>query len=153
MIGDEIHRRHLVVPYMNADGNVVCIRYRRLAGEGPKYGQAADTKTSLYRAASAVGAAEVHVTEGEIDCLSLVEAGLVAVGVPGASNWKNWYFPLFEAAEKVFVWGDGDKAGDEFSKRVLADLPDAIRVPVPRGMDVNEVLKRDGVAGVRSLIS
>lgn len=150
--GDEAFQGHLSIPYANADGVVVGMRFRRLDGDGPKYTSRAGDRALLYNARLITGAAHAHVCEGELDALSLAQCGLLACGLPGASTWKPWYALLFEGCERVTVWTDGDEAGDEAWRKISRDLPLASRAPVPRGMDVNALLVERGPSGVRGLI-
>jgi len=56
------------------------------------------------------GTDEVWIAEGEFDTLSLVVAGIPAVGVLGAGNFNRHWQLLFEHAEIVIAF-DNDDAG------------------------------------------
>ena len=66
------------------------------------------------------------LTEGEIDCLAVIQAGYKnVVSIPfGASNTKfideQWDF--FEQFDNIVVCGDNDEAGRKFNKEVVARL-------------------------------
>lgn len=150
--GDEQYLNHLAIPYVNAVGRVVGMRFRRLWGDGPKYLQRHGEAVPMYRPWGVLASPEAHIAEGELDTLSLVAAGLPACGLPGASTWKDWFAPLFDGCERVFVWADGDEAGDRLFGAVSASLPFAVRVNVPRGEDVNSLLVSGGKEGVLGLV-
>lgn len=150
--GDEQYRGCLVIPHANADGVVTGIRFRRLDGGEPKYTSRSGERFNIYNLAGVAGAREAHIAEGELDTLSLVECGLSACGMPGASYWKPWMGLAFAGCERVFVWADGDEAGDRLAEAVIESLPDAVRVSIPRGEDVNGLLQEGGVACVTGLI-
>lgn len=143
----------LCIPYFDKFERVIGVRFRRLDNGKPKYNQPSGRPTLLYRPWSVENQTVAHVTEGELDALSLVEAGFSGVvGVPGATNWKDWYPVLFEPVDTVFVWGDGDEAGSLFAGRVVESLPGKARVVgVPSGMDVNALLVDRGVEGLKEL--
>ena len=60
----------------------------------------------------------VFLAEGVIDCLSLLELGLDAVGVPGAHAFKPSWVPLFARVGEVVVAFDDDTAGREGTTRI-----------------------------------
>lgn len=150
--GDERFRGMLSFPYRVVGGDVVGLRYRRLEGEGSKYTQPSGQRTGLFMVDEVVDQPVVHVSEGEIDCLTLAACGLKACGVPGANSWKDFYFRLFEGCRSVFVWSDGDAAGDAMWGTVRECLPQAVRVVLPRGADVSDVFQAEGEAGVLGLL-
>jgi DNA primase len=53
-----------------------------------------------------------------------------------------------EGFDRIFVIGDGDKAGQEFARNVSKKLDAALPVVMPDGMDVNDVYLADGAVGV-----
>ena len=150
--GDEQYQGCLVIPHMNADGVTTGIRFRRLDGGEPKYTSRSGERFNIYNLNGVAGARVAHIAEGEIDTLSLVECGLAACGMPGASYWKPWMGLAFAGCERVFVWADGDEAGDRLADAVTDSLQQAVRVTVPRGADVNSLLTEGGAACVTGLI-
>lgn len=151
--GDERFRNHLSIPYGLGSGEPISIRFRNLTGSGSKYSCRSGERTVMYRPWAVFGQMVAHIAEGELDCLSLVSAGLDAsCGLPGAQSWKPWYQALFEGADTVFVWADGDDAGDEMFQKIAGSLPQAVRVHVPRGLDVNSVLVGGGAQAVTGLL-
>ena len=55
------------------------------------------------------------ITEGEPDCMSVIEAGYTnAVSVPNGCNSMKWIeqcWDWLEQFQKIIVWGDGDEPG------------------------------------------
>lgn len=150
--GDEQYQGCLVIPHVNLDGVTTGIRFRRLDGGKPKYTSRHGERFNIYNLNGVAGARVAHIAEGEIDALSLVECGLSACGMPGASYWKPWMSLAFAGCEQVFVWADGDEAGDRLADAVTDSLQQAVRVTVPRGEDVNSLLTGGGAACVTGLI-
>lgn len=88
------------------------------------------------------------LAEGESDSLALDAAfgaeGMDVLGVPGALSWKSDWLQYVEGYETVYVFGDGDQAGREFSIRVRRHLPRAGVVSLPDGEDVRSLLQGSG---------
>lgn len=98
----------------------------------------------------------LFITEGELDALSIVDAGHFAIGVPGANGWrKGWMAWLAERMElkRVVLLTDRDQAGEQLIKDIRADITTwrpsiARKVDIYRGIleckDANEALQRHG---------
>lgn len=151
--GDERFKGWLSIPYLDADGHCVGVRFRNLQPDGdPRYSMRAGDHTVLYNMQALDSFdEEIHLCEGEIDTLSLASCGLQAVGVPGVNNWRPWFARLLDC-RRLYVWGDGDSAGDGLFETVCEMVSDCVRVHVPRGMDVNSVLLERGRKGVLGLV-
>lgn len=149
--GDEDMKGRLAIPYETPVGGVVNMRFRTLAGDGPRYLSHAGTHTFLFnvRALHKPGDT-IALCEGELD--TVVADGLCdinAIGVAGASNWMKHYPLLLEDYRRVVVLADGDAAGREFAKKVVSTLSNAVAVPMPDGADVNEVFLAEGPDAIR----
>lgn len=152
-MGEEYAGR-LAIPYLTADGSVVDIRFRALSQEqSPKYMSRPQSKNRLFGVTSLLDSGPVvWVTEGEIDCITLVQAGLPAVGVPGASSWQPHWRRLFADYDRVIVVCDGDSAGRDFGKRVIEQVEGAHMVVLPDGQDVNSIFVNEGVESLLSKV-
>ena len=66
------------------------------------------------------------ITEGQIDCLSVIEAGYYnVVSVPGGTANMKWIEETFEWLEKfdqIIIWSDQDEAGLKLRREVIARL-------------------------------
>jgi hypothetical protein len=150
---DPVHQQYegrLSIPFITPTG-VVYIRFRCLEDHDckenfhGKYEGVSGETTHLYNVGSLhLPGDTVAITEGELDSLVSSEAGMPAVGVPGATNWKPFYYRLFDDYERVIVVGDGDTAGREFVATLARNLPNAIRRPMPEGLDVNSFVLKHG---------
>lgn len=94
----------------------------------------------------------ICVCEGEMDAIALAAAGIPGVAVAGANAWQKHYPRCLDDWSKVYVFGDGDDAGKSLNKRLINDVR-AIPVRMPKGMDCNDVYRRDGAEGLRRLIT
>jgi DNA primase len=147
--GHEQYEGRLSIPYLGPSNTVTAIRFRSLNGEEPKYLSVGGASNRLYNLRAIIEATDtIHLTEGELDALILGQAGFSAVGVPGANSWKRHHPRLFAGFTKVFIWGDGDKAGQQFSRTVMESLDTGIIVSMPPGTDVNDLYLAEGVEGL-----
>lgn len=151
---DPAHDRYtgrLSIPFITPTG-VVYMRFRCLEDHvcgdhfHGKYEGVSGENTHLYNVGALHQAGDtVVVTEGELDALISTRAGMPAVGVPGATNWKPFYYRLFDDYERVILVGDGDTAGREFVATLARNLSNSIRRPMPEGYDVNSFVLEQGV--------
>lgn len=114
----------LAIPYRSADGNLLRTKYR--TRKGTFWGKDG-SGTPLYGQdvlASAPVDAIVVLVEGESDCHAAWERGVVAVGLPGASQWRREYASLLEG-RRVVVWQEPDVGGATMVASVSSDLPKA----------------------------
>jgi len=143
------------IPYLTRNG-VIALRFRRgPEGEGPKYWQPPKSNISMFNVNELVKHQRwIVVCEGEIDCITAVQAGIPAVGIPGASAWKAHYRTLFEGYERVIILADNDDkgAGEEFAKKVAEEVPEPAIIKLPEGEDVNSFYVKHGAKELRALL-
>lgn len=152
--GDEDMRGRLAIPYLSPN-SVLDLRFRTLTMEGgPKYLSHHGSHARLFNVNALRKPSETLVLcEGELDTIILDGmCGIPAVGVPGASNWQKHFPLLLRDYYKVVVLTDGDQAGRDFGKKVVASLNNAIVVPMPDGMDANDYYLAHGVDGIKSRV-
>lgn len=138
---DEDARGMLAIPYLTKAGPVA-LRFRRPPHKetGPKYWQPEGTVLTIFNVPAFFASEEtIAVTEGEMDAITLVQAGIPAVGIPGASAWKPHYKLLFEGYQSVLICADNDDtgAGRKFAAKVSQNVPGPEVVLMPEGHDVN----------------
>jgi DNA primase len=145
--GDEPHRGRLTIPTMTATGRVASLTFASLDGSDPKYLCDPGEKRLYNPAALAAAQGEIHVAEGQMDAITLTMCGLPAIGVTGASSWKEHYPRLLAGYPVVYVWSDPDKAGDDLAEQIRQDLPRTTRrVRLPA--DVNDVYRAGGETAI-----
>ena len=152
-------RRSIVFPYEDGLGRVRKMRYRpiRPGYDGPKCLDRPGADPHLF-AVRAVDHPVVHIAEGEVDTLSIWQVGFRAVGMPGAAmfdeHWKYLFRPPH--VEKVILVLDPDKSGKTNAIRVYGYLKSVVEqvhtVSLPRGHDVNDVLRKYGADTLREAI-
>ena len=158
------YRGMLAIPYLRHDGQPVQVRFRCLVnhGEGVSCRDAGghgkymtisgdpvrtDTVRAIHEADDVI-----HVTEGEFDALVLQKVGLHAVAIPGAHAWNGRHRRMLAGFRRVYVWGDGDDAGAEFTNKVCRALRSARGVAVPQGTDVTDLYLAGGAEALYALI-
>lgn len=121
----------------------------------------------FYNLDSVKGKKEVFISEGEIDTLSLIEAGYDnetsgVVSVPNGAGVHNNNLAyvdncihLFEGVEKIHIATDNDVAGrrlrEELAERFGKDRCDYIEFKSYK--DANDLLKAEGIQGVIDVCS
>lgn len=112
--------------------------------------------TNLYSVQSlAVASDWIAVAEGEIDTLTLNMIGIPAVGVSGATKWKDHWRNIFDDFNRVYVFTDGDPedgGGDKMWAKWGAEIPRATRVRMAPGEDVNSTFLKRGADYLRGKI-
>lgn len=156
--GHERFRGFLAIPYLDRWGGPLGMRFRCPqthdhceAGHG-KYMSAAGEAARVFNVGAIHRADdEIHVAEGEIDAITLSMAGLPAIAIPGAGCWQPHHRRMLAGFSTVFVWGDPDEAGAEFSATVCRALRTATGVRLRHG-DVNETYLAGGPQALHTLI-
>ncbi len=145
-------------PYVR-DGNVVNVKYRT-----PKklFKLTKGAIMIFYNIDSIKGRDEVVICEGEMDCLSFIEAGYkTVVSVPNGGSqaslkleyldncWKD-----FEKVKKIIVGTDNDEVGKRLQKELVRRLGDDRCYLIDYGdcKDGNEYLMKHGVTGLEEIV-
>lgn len=152
---DEPALGKIAIPYLTMNGPV-SLRFRRgPEGDGPKYWQPVGTNITMFNVNELVKHQRwIAVCEGEIDCITAVQAGIPAVGIPGVNAWKDHYPTLFEGYERVIILADNDDKGqgEEFAKKVAGEVPNPAIIKLPDGEDVNSFYVKHGAKELRALL-
>lgn len=144
-------RGHIAIPYL-LNGAPLTVRSRNISGQGPKYMQPSGEALRVYNVDAIHNADdEIHVTEGEFDAMILNQAGLPAIAFPGANSFRGYHGRMLAGFNKVFVWGDPDQAGAEFTTKILNRLPRSGRGVKLRGGDVTDTFLSGGLKTLHAL--
>lgn len=153
--GDSEYTGCLTIPYITT-GGVVDIRYRQMDPDrSPKYLSRHGAKGRLYSVVSLLAeTSSIAICEGEFDTMTLNQAGIPAVGVPGANSWQAHWSLLFDDFEKIIVCCDGDQAGKDFGSRMVErfDMQQVKLVNFPAGADVNSFMLEHGTVVLREKV-
>lgn len=153
-LGHEQFANRIAIPYITPTG-IVDIRFRSAdaTDTGPKYLSRPGAPTHIYNV-KALGedTDTLVVCEGEFDTIIATQARLNAVGLPGANNWKSFFVRLMSDFTRVVVLIDGDNAGREMGKHLAREVDNCVVVPMPDGMDVNDVYLQEGAEGLHKRV-
>jgi DNA primase len=108
------------------------------------------TRTFNTRAIALAGD-ELHVTEGEMDAMSLSVAGFQAIGIPGVNALSKSFARMVAGFSKVTVWADGDDAGRGMAEKIARLVPIARILIMSAGHDVNSILVEGGPGALQRL--
>lgn len=95
----------------------------------------------------------IHICEGELDAIVATQAGVRAVGVPGATQWRPYWDHLFEGYDEVVLLRDGDAAGRKMGETLMGRLPNLRAVKMPEGEDVSSFVLAHGGDALRERIT
>lgn len=149
----------LSIPYLDAYGDPVAVKFRRLNDDDrPKYDAPAGQKARLFNArVCAEGGPVVLVCEGEMSALiASAQLGVAAVGTPGTQWHPHWGRCLADFDRIVVVADhdakeDGSDPGLAHAKKVRKAL-DAELVLPPEQMDLDEWIVSAGADTVRKAL-
>ncbi len=122
--------------YRDADGDYWTKRYRiALTGDRFRWENGTKANWLLYGAWFLPEWRDKHVrnillVEGETDCLTLWQAGIPAIGVPGAENLSERSAKLLDGFN-VVLWAEPDSGGGRILERARELFGDRLRVITP----------------------
>src|SRR4030095_14899140 len=138
---DDDAKGMISIPYTTPNGPVARRSRRPPHKEsGPKYWQPKGSGLTIFNTPAFFASEDtIAITEGEMDCITLVQAGIPAVGIPGASAWEAHFPLLFEGYSSVIICADNDDtgAGKKFAAKVAQNVPGPQVLLMPEGHDVN----------------
>lgn len=157
---EERFKGMLSIPYITKTG-VVSFKFRRLSDNGGhKYDQPAGQKQHLFNVNAILDAVkQVVLVEGELDAIAATMAGFPAVAVPGVNGWKPYFSRCFDGIGRVIIATDNDSKpdgsnpGQELAKKLIDVIPQAVRVSLPSGHDVNSTIQYYGAQHFASLVN
>lgn len=158
--GHEWLHGRLAIPYLGPKGNVYNLRFRCLThgdckaeGCDAKYISLPGYPSRVYNVRAIRGTHSVlHVTEGELDCVTLGSIGLASVGIAGVENLPSHFPRLVAGFSQVYLWADADSAGRSLVKTFTKAVPHAEAVWLPDGQDVNSLFVQGGKEALMSLL-
>ena len=107
------------IPYLGVGGEELALRFR-VALDGDRFRWKAGNKPCLYglnRIGDAKTAGYVVLVEGESDVHTLLHHGIPAIGLPGATNWREDRDAKYlDGIETIYIVIEPDKGGDSVRK-------------------------------------
>lgn len=155
----------IVFPFKDEEGVLTFAKYRNstfVKGEtqGSKEWCEADTKPILFGMNHCKDGGTLVMTEGQIDSLSLAEAGIDnAVSVPTGKNgftWIPYCWNFMAKFDELIVFGDREGETitllDEMSKKFHGTVKFVPPEAYHGYKDANELLQAEGVEAVRDAV-
>ncbi len=109
------------IPYPDEEGQETAVRFRVSLDGTERFRWRSGDKPLLYGLRlleEARKAGFVVLTEGESDCHTLWFYEIPALGIPGASNWRDEWASYLEGIEKIYVIIEPDHGGDTLRERL-----------------------------------
>jgi twinkle protein len=147
----EDNNRNIIFEYRDIDDtlfNVKCRPAKPIQKGQPKmwFQSDADNCPLIFNMQKIDITKPLIITEGEIDCLSVIESGITNVGsIPYGANdtkWVEYNFDWLEQFEKIILWFDDDTPGKKAINEVIPRLGRHRTYYVSPTDDVKEVLKQ-----------
>lgn len=115
----------ITMPYFGVDGQQLFVRTRNPEGAERRFNQPKGVKLEpygLWKLADVVDDPRLFLAEGETDTITLWQAGLPALGIPGAQSSGCIEASHIAGVEEVYLCGDADEAGQKFNKGMVERL-------------------------------
>jgi 5S rRNA maturation endonuclease (ribonuclease M5)/replicative DNA helicase len=141
----------IVTPYLSSEGNVTWVKYRTVPPHVKDF-SSPHGEAGLYNAGALnEDCKEIILCEGENDCISLLDHGIIDVcGVPGANVKKaSWIEALDRINPKIYILfdtdGPGNKGAQELAQRI--GLEKCLKIRLPKTVkDIGEWFAKGGAA-------
>jgi len=138
------------IPYYDANGEYLYCKCRGKANKSFWYWPR-PKELCLYNLQNLSAYKDyVVITEGEIDCLSLLQNNINAVGCPGAKLFKKEWADLLSGVGDIYIAFDNDLPGIEAAIKIAEECfinRDTYNILVPREAgtkDINDLLLMAG---------
>ena len=113
------------IPYFGVDGEEIAVRFRIALEKGEegdhRFRWRTGSKAQLYglwRLEGIRKAGYVVLVEGESDTQTLWYHKIPALGIPGASNWKEAWADYLEGIERIYAIIEPDQGGDTLREKL-----------------------------------
>jgi DNA-binding transcriptional ArsR family regulator len=111
------------IPYPDEEGQVVAVRFRVTLNGTERFRWRSGDKPTPYGLRlleEARKAGYVVLVEGESDCHTLWYHEIPALGIPGASNWRDGWASYLDGIEKVYAVIEPDQGGQTLREKLMA---------------------------------
>lgn len=153
----------LVFPFYDETNELICVKYRKIdfrkGIDKNKEWFEKDTMPILFGMNHCSGYEKLIITEGQIDSLSLTEAGIEnAVSVPTGANgfaWFTYCYNWITQFKEIIVFGDCEHGSITLIDGLSARLPKETVVKCVRAKDylgekdANDILRKYGKKALR----
>src|SRR5215216_3088025 len=109
------------IPYPDEEGQESAVRFRVSLDDAEKFRWRSGDKPVPYGLrllGEARASGFVVLVEGESDCHTLWYHEIPALGIPGASNWRDGWAAHLDGIEKVYAVIEPDQGGDTLREKL-----------------------------------
>lgn len=159
-LGYYVPLKRFTIPYMGADDRISNISFRAsMEEQTPKYIRLPGVPNQYFiiqAATNTEGLPQVVLAEGEIDSISLRQAGLcqTIIGLPGGGFINDSLAEAIPAGTRVSAILHSDSVGKRGRTKLRQRIPNLRVIDLPEGIkDINELLVRDGNEAVVALLN
>lgn len=141
-LGYDPQKDAVIIPYPGED------YYISRSLQGKEYRKPKGQPEPIFNAGAFAEAAErgepVFIVEGQIDALSIIEAGGEAVAIGGAGDRKLAEYDG-DRPQRAYIVADNDEAGEKTAQRIKKALGELAEIVHPPKIykDVNDLLRAD----------
>jgi len=110
------------IPYPDEEGQEAAVRFRVSLDGSEKFRWRSGEKPRPYGLSfleEARKASYAVLVEGESDCHTLWFHEIPALGIPGASNWRDEWATYLDGIEKVYAVIEPDQGGDTLREKLI----------------------------------
>ena len=141
----------VAIPYCDWEGHPLPLRYRvGIDASGPRFEWQTGLRVrggshpyGLLNWEAIKKQSYAILAEGETNVASLIFHGYMALGIPGAGNYKDTWNPYLKGIEWLYLWQDPDAAGEKLAAQLKSKLPHLRVIKAPPGVkDPNELLQQ-----------
>lgn len=156
--GHENYKGRISFPYVTT-GGITSIRFRAVGDpEGrAKFLSLPGDIPRLYNTNSLLEGMDICICEGQTDVIACWQAGIPAVGLPGAMTWKQEarVFSRIFVNRSVSVLADNDDegAGMDFANDIYRTLGGCRIILMPKAHDVSSYLLKYGEEALRAKVN
>lgn len=104
------------IPYLGVDGEEISVRFRTALSGDDRFRWRSKSKPvpyGLWKLEAAIGAGELVLVEGESDTQTLWHHGIEALGLPGATTWRDEDASRLNAIERLYAVIEPDRGGQQ----------------------------------------
>jgi len=132
------------IPHYQND-KLVNIKFRSLPPTEKTFRRIPDCKSVFFNGDILKGQKEIFITEGELDCISLIQAGIenAVSGTTGAGSFDPEWIDQLKPLKKNYIVYDADQKGQEGARSLAKRLGygRCFNILLPDGLDVNDYFK------------
>ncbi len=137
--GDGI--KWISIPHYQA-GSLANIKFRSMPPTDKAFKRVKDCQSILFNVDVLKNQKEVFITEGELDAITLIQAGVenVVSGTTGAGSFDPEWLDQLKHLEKIYLVYDPDEQGQKGARSLAKRLGynRCFNIELPEGQDVND---------------